>query len=75
MPRAQADFKSWYFDHGADFNAAHVKPVWDAAAREQSRMDQAQEYALLAPVLAQLEAGDLQGAKAMVHQRIKELTA
>lgn len=31
MTKAEEAFKKWYFEDGADWNAAHIKPVWIAA--------------------------------------------
>lgn len=28
---AEQTFKDWYYKHGADWNAANIKPVWMAA--------------------------------------------
>lgn len=28
---AEKAFKDWYYKHGEDWNAAHIKPVWMAA--------------------------------------------
>ena len=31
MDEAEKAFKSWYYEHGASWNPAHIKPVWMAA--------------------------------------------
>lgn len=31
MEAADEAFKTWYYLHGAEWNAAHIKPVWMSA--------------------------------------------
>jgi hypothetical protein len=43
IPTCEEAFKDWYFYHGADYNASHVKPVWEAAWAERERLAKAQD--------------------------------
>ena len=46
MTIAEEEFERWYFEHGADFNAAHIKPVWIAAwnSANETAAKKAEDY-------------------------------